>query len=1146
MSLGDPAAGFQFELLENCYVSGGEIRPMPGAVCVLDPTTDARLATDVTPFSPRGWDADHYDARRPVSAVDANGYPIPATPTESMLVWTRPTTLHSVHYVGNRWVFLGESDGRREPVYNAGETQWVYVTAYQGDGAGTNIDLTLSQAPLTTSGRFNAVRAGSTIYLEGFTGDHAAALNNKQHVVSGVAGAVVTITTNYTGSHAAFTGQTGFIGRVTPSWDFAYSADPAGIGEDVESLTVWRTATNSATPGNADDQVLCSHVANRRRDFGDATGTLETHSKRKQRSIPYRVVPHVAGNRIIVAAPGYGCVFQVPNMLPPSLTGAVGAGGLAAYSNTELDQPQSLGVPKCIALEDPDKTVATTMHVVKSGSLSTDNALEFGGSNGAVSGRAGVYKWIFAYRNEATGEVGIPCEPITVTTDSSAGVSERLRFHIRYPGYTMPECAAMSILAFRTIKNGDTFYYDSSIPLLAADANAMSVALSAESSGAYGLTPTTLPLTDGYCHYVLFEPRYQTDAKLVQLVDDSASGSPVNVNPSTVNQMPMGCKTAQTYRGFTMFGGALGDTGLRRELQAGTLQLVYDRNASTLGAAQYYPDRIITRFDEGNLGGGAFAPPVASTTGFGTGAEDLPSSYAGQNIYSTQMFPFPRRLVTFNKTVNTTIGTADVWDTQRHRAPDTHYEILNSPAREQEDINTGPEPAYLVLPRGKVQVSNPDHPGETPATNTIVVSAEDDQDIEAMGSAGGQPVICTKDRTYFLGFSTTPVGGIPDIVSDKFGCIAPNSMVSFDGGCAWISSRGPVAMIGGEFRWIGEPLQQWFTESTSRYKKDSLGMMRHAWACHDPIRGLIYFGLFADRAVGTSAEIEVSYRGTSYSWSDTNGVGALTADQIRSRFPCDEVLVYSYRDDGWSVWRPGSWQAIQWMTVGQDSTQTTRVFFLGHDKRLYALDDLWGQSDEDSNLTTIAQTGLVSTITGLTTGIKMQVGMDVAFYKGGSGTKLEFIGLRTIASKTSSEITLDSSVTLPQGGCKMLVAPHRMKLRTNWVSWKDSDHAGVGKLGIRYSLWSRYSTTSGGVGAKLPAFVRATVRTAASFNGLLTRKESSMTADGYSPVGEDVSASQTFEHGLGLGFSQGQGHQVELDVIGGTQLRLSDLFAEVG
>ena len=320
MALGTPSNGFQFELLENCYVSGGEIRPIPGAVCVLDPATDARLATDVTPFSPRGWESDHYDARRPVSALDANEYSIPETSSESMIVWTRPTTLHSVHYVGNRWLFIGESDGRREPIFNSGETQWVYITSYQGNGLGTAIDLTLSQAPKTTSGEFNAVNGASVVYLEGLTGDHAAILNNRQLDVVSVAGSTVRVAVSYTGSHSAFTGQTAFISRIKPSYSFAYlGTGEDSLGDDIESLTVWRTQANTAEPGNADDQVFCSHVANRRRDFSDQVGSVGELSRRKQRSLPYRVVPHIAGNRAIVAAPGYGCVFQVPAILPPSL-----------------------------------------------------------------------------------------------------------------------------------------------------------------------------------------------------------------------------------------------------------------------------------------------------------------------------------------------------------------------------------------------------------------------------------------------------------------------------------------------------------------------------------------------------------------------------------------------------------------------------------------------------------------------------------------------------------------------------------------------------------------------------------------------------------------------------------------------------------
>lgn len=1130
-SSGEP---YQFDLLENCYVSGGEIRAFPGSVCVLDPVSDARLATDVTPFSPRGYDSDHYDARRPTYTASLT-YKIPTTPTESQIVWTRPTTLHSVHFLANRWVFVGESDGRREPIYNSGRTQWVYVTSYQGNGAGTAIDLTLSQVPSSSANTFNAVTAARTIYLEGLTGDHASLLNNKQHNVTSVSSNVIRVSTSYTGSHAAFTGQTGFISVVTASYNFNQLGiqNSYEIGEDVESLTVWRTATNSVNQDAPDDLVYCSHVANRRRDFGDSTGVItegsqdNQYSRRRQKSLPYRVVPHKAGSRIIVAAPGYGCTFQIPNIIPSALNGTAGASGVGSYSNGDIDQPRCLGVPKAVALEDPDKTVSSSAHIFSS----VDAAYGFGGTDVSMASRAGTYKFKFAYRDDATGEIGIPSEEVEVTTNTATYAYQGLRFFIYFPGYLMPECLAYSILAYRTkagSPNGE-FYFDSMVKLTEVT-HAMGAGTE---SGKYGLTPEADSLTYGHFFHVSYSPLYKTD-------DELEEQSRNVVVPDGNKQMPMGCKTAYTYRGFTMFGGALGDSGPYRELQSGQLETRYTRVSGGLNALSYWPDRIWMRFSTVTN-----CNAYSEAAGFNLGSAIIPPAYAGQTIYCPTILPYPRTTVVMDEMVNTFIGTADVWYSQRNRIPDVCYRVLETPINSKADYNTQNGTCYLMLPRNQVQISNPDHPGETPAVNTLIVANEEGEDVEAMGSYNGQPVLATRSKTYMVGFSTTPVGAVPDIVSDKFGCIAPNTMVEFDGGCAWISDRGPVAIVDGGFRWIGKPLQKWFSESTGRYKKDSLGMMRHAWGCHDPVRGLIYFGLFADLAAGTDNEVTVTYLNTTYNWTDTNSVGSILADKVRSRFACDEVLVYSYRDDAWSVWRPPQALAVQWMTVGLDQNKTQRVFYLGSDKRLYALDDLWGLTDQECNYTDIAQTGSTTTITGLTTGYKMLVGMDVAFYKGGSGTRLEFLGLRTIASKTDTEIVLDSAITLPVGGCKMLVGPRRMKIRTNWAAWKQSDQATVAKAGLRYSQCSLYSLVST-LSEKQASFVKGTLRSASLQNGILTRKESTLTGNTYSPLGEDVTDAQTFDYGLAQGMAQGQSFQLEVEFVGGSQVRLQDLFVEVG
>src|SRR5687768_15971250 len=47
-----------------------------------------------------------------------------------------------------------------------------------------------------------------------------------------------------------------------------------------------------------------------------AAATVRGVSRRRQKALPYRLNPEVAGDRIILAAPGYLCPFQAPLMVP--------------------------------------------------------------------------------------------------------------------------------------------------------------------------------------------------------------------------------------------------------------------------------------------------------------------------------------------------------------------------------------------------------------------------------------------------------------------------------------------------------------------------------------------------------------------------------------------------------------------------------------------------------------------------------------------------------------------------------------------------------------------------------------------------------------------------------------------------------------
>ena len=361
-----------FDLLENCYVSGdgSEIRSMPGYVCLVDPVSDARVATDTGPTAaPFGYESIHIDARRPVvTSVVADSYNTMSTAaaaTDVMAIWNRPKVIHGVEQVHGRWVFFGESTDRYEPIFNAGRTAFVYIESYDDSGAGTTVDLTLNAIPSTGAGSFNAVSNQfgiNKVYIEGITGTLASLLNGKVHTVSGVSSNVVTITTNPGGTISSVTLQTpAIIARVSHK----SSTDPStDISHDKESLTIWTATSKGSVWSNPIERVYPAHVANRQRDFGDATGNIREGatdtfdsttcvSRRAQLPLPYRIVPHVAGNRLIMVAPGYGCVFQAPVIAPVDFSESSDAAGIQWISNDIFDKPRALGVPKCVHTRTP-------------------------------------------------------------------------------------------------------------------------------------------------------------------------------------------------------------------------------------------------------------------------------------------------------------------------------------------------------------------------------------------------------------------------------------------------------------------------------------------------------------------------------------------------------------------------------------------------------------------------------------------------------------------------------------------------------------------------------------------------------------------------------------------------------------------------
>ena len=361
--------------------------------------------------------------------------------------------------------------------------------------------------------------------------------------------------------------------------------------------------------------------------------------------------------------------------------------------------------------------------------------------------------------------------------------------------------------------------------------------------------------------------------------------------------------------------------------------------------------------------------------------------------------------------------------------------------------------AYMILPRGQIQVGDPGRPGTVDATAIQFLDSKKDDDGVAIGQLGGAAVICSKQETHLMQWGRTPRGTVPTVVSTEHGCCATNSMVNFDGGLAWMDSRGPMAMGGSGLEWVGNQIQEDFQGADARYAYDSKGMMRHCWGAHDKARGLVFWGL-----VTTDSTHELSYKGVSATFANHS-------DEARSRFPCNEVLVWSYRANAFTTWHPPAGLEVLWMRELTLDDGSTRMCFLAADGRIYAFDEEW--SDTNGQALYLASSGKGSGTSFTTT---TTFGMDTDGGGGAAaranGTLLRdgmrvvqldsdgnYLDETTVASADPSTLTVTFAKSMTWAGSDIFEFGHRPELtiETTYVG-NTGDVTQVNSLHVRYHL----------------------------------------------------------------------------------------------
>jgi len=676
--------------------------------------------------------------------------------------------------------------------------------------------------------------------------------------------------------------------------------------------------------------------------------------RRRTKPLPFRTVPDIQSDRVVMAAPGFGCALQVPFVIPPRDTSEIE--GVDVPLTPYYCAPRSAGLPKPQIFEAADNAVPPYQSGAWLAKQDTPDPDE------TYTIPEGEYQFVVAIRDDATGDISLPSEIVKVQV-SPAVNGHVFTLAIVYPGYQMPEAHATTAMVYATSTDGKIFGFVGS------------KRLPRHGTKMFFQTTAEVPAAPND-PYQLFDSADRTPIYSAVIHVDGFSGDSSEIDldqpPPAIEQMPMGCKAVATVRGFTLYGGVLGDAGKHGELQRLRISAALWSARSTT-SENLRPNEIYIRNMDRDT---AVLIPVAGVSLLGIPsrvvgfwpAGYIPPAYSGQSILFTKFIErssivniteeeeyFVERIFRLDKLMTSRDDTthshpfapnAYWWTffggigagslaigTQQHGYPYARYRMRG--ARQPTFANvsvldeTRDQEAWMMLPRGQLWHSEVGKPTTTPAGNRIHLDIDKSEDVEAIGSARNGFVACTRSNTYAIEFGQSLAGSTPRLISTEFGCIAPNTMVEFDDGTAWISDRGPVALMGGEVAWIGEKVRNRFIGQNARYKRDRAGLMRHAFATHDKDRNLVLFFLYTDLTKPFRFTTEVSGveppLGGGTTWD-------LASDQERSRFPCDEVLVWSYRTNTWSVWRHRVW--MSWAGSVECDDGIERLGILRHHRYL--------------------------------------------------------------------------------------------------------------------------------------------------------------------------------------------------------------------
>lgn len=182
----------------------------------------------------------------------------------------------------------------------------------------------------------------------------------------------------------------------------------------------------------------------------------------------------------------------------------------------------------------------------------------------------------------------------------------------------------------------------------------------------------------------------------------------------------------------------------------------------------------------------------------------------------------------------------------------------------------------LITRQQAVRFSEEDAPGVAPATYELPVDALSDTITTGGARVGDNLLLFTPHQTLLFAWSSLPSFASSQVLSNRFGCAAPHSIVEFPLGAAWLSALGPCMSAGGPPLWLGESIADFWAEVL----RDSTGRVICAGTAVDEATTTIYWSV---------------RRSTSGAWTSA------TTDALKAMVPCDTLLAWNWTTGGLTV-----------------------------------------------------------------------------------------------------------------------------------------------------------------------------------------------------------------------------------------------------